>query len=90
MDRGTTQTLVMRGISANLIEHGSTNKTRQELALVLDDYQDVVNGIYEEILEGRSITHNAIRHLHQAFLAIVNREASRFTIGICIPRIAGK
>ena len=52
LDLGTTQTLVMRGISADLIEPGSTNKTAQELALVLDDHQDVVNGIYEEIREG--------------------------------------
>ena len=66
LDLGTTQTLVMRGISADLIEPGSTNKTPQELALVLDDHQDVVNGIYEEIREGWSITRSAIRQLHQA------------------------
>ena len=64
LDLGTTQTLVMRGISADLIEPGSTNKTPQELALVLDDHQDVVNGIYEEIREGWSITRSAIRQLH--------------------------
>ena len=33
---------------------------------MLDDQQDVVNGIYEEIREGWSITRSAIRQLHQA------------------------
>ena len=38
LDQGTTETLVMRGIAANLIEQSATNKDPQELAGMLDDH----------------------------------------------------
>ena len=64
LERGMTETLVMRGISANLIEHDSTNKDPHELAAILDDHQNAVFGVYSEIKEGKPITRSAIRQLH--------------------------
>ena len=62
--RGMTQTLVMRGISADLIEQDSTNKDPHELALILEDHQDAVKGVYAEIREGHTITRSSIRQIH--------------------------
>ena len=69
LDRGVTETLVRRGISAELIEHGSTNKSPQELAQILADHQHTAQGIYTEIREGRPITRSAIRQMHAAITA---------------------
>ena len=66
LDRGVTETLVMRGISAELIEQGATNKDPRELAQILRDHQDAMTGVYRHIREGRRITRSAIRQLHAA------------------------
>jgi len=65
LDRGMTETLVMRGISADLIEHSATDKAPHELANILADHQDAVDGVYAEIREGRPISRSAIRQIHQ-------------------------
>ena len=64
LDRGVTETLVMRGISAELIEQSATNKDPRELARILRDHQDAMTGVYQQIREGRPITRSAIRQLH--------------------------
>lgn len=69
LDRGVTETLVQRGISAELIEHGSTNKNPQELAQILADHRDTAQGIDAEIRDGRPITRSAIRQIHTAITA---------------------
>lgn len=64
LDRGMTETLVMRGISAELIERSATNKDPHELARTLADHQDAVNGVYAEVREGRPVSRSAIRQIH--------------------------
>ena len=64
LDRGMTETLVMRGISADLIERSATDKDPHELARILADHQDTVAGVYAEIREGRPISRSAIRQIH--------------------------
>ena len=66
LDRGVTETLVQRGMSADLIEHRSTNKDPHELGRILADHRDAVDGVYVEIREGRPISRSAIRQLHAA------------------------
>ena len=66
LDPGVTETLVMRGISAELIDHDATDKDPQELALMLDDHQNAALGVYAEIREGNPITRSAIRQIHAA------------------------
>ena len=65
LDRGMTETLVMHGISADLIERQTTNKDPVELAAILDDHSNAVDGIYAEIRDGRPISRSAIRQIHQ-------------------------
>ena len=64
LDRGVTETLVLQGISADLIEQNSTNKEPQELVRMLRDHQDAAEGVYLEIREGRPISRSAIRQIH--------------------------
>ena len=64
LDRGVTETLVVRGISADLIEQNSTNKDPHELVRMLRDNQDAAQGVYLEIREGRPISRSAIRQIH--------------------------
>ena len=64
LEQGMTETLVMRGISGDLIDQDSTNRDPYELALILEDHQEAVHGVYAEIKEGRPITRSAIRQLH--------------------------
>ena len=64
LDRGITETLVSRGISAELIDQSETNKNPQELVRMLNDHQDAVNGVYAEILEQRPISRSSIRQIH--------------------------
>ena len=64
LDLGAAETLVSRGISADLIEQGSTNKNPHELAQMLRDHQDAAEGVYEEIRLGRPVSRSAIRQIH--------------------------
>ena len=64
LDRGVTETLVERGISADLIDRGSTNKDPHELARMLRDHQDAADGVHLEIRDGKPITRSAIRQIH--------------------------
>ena len=64
LDRGVTETLVLRGLSADLIEQGSTNKEPHELVQMLRDHQDAAEGVREEIREERPISRSAIRQIH--------------------------
>ena len=64
LDRGMTETLVMRGISADLIERSSTDKDPRELARILDDHRSTVDGVYAEIRAGKPVSRSAIRQIH--------------------------
>ena len=64
LDRGVTETLVERGISADLIDRGSTNKDPHELVRMLRDHQEAADGVYLEIRDGKPITRSAIRQIH--------------------------
>ena len=64
LDRGMTETLVMRGISTDIIDRSDTNKEPEELVRILDDHQDAVAGVYAYIREGRPITRITIQQIH--------------------------
>lgn len=64
LDRGMTETLVMHGISADLIDRSDTDKEPTELVSILTDHQDAVSGVYAYIREGRPITRTTIQQMH--------------------------
>ena len=64
LDRGMTETLVMRGISTDLIDRSGTNKEPEELVRILTDHQAAVAGVYAHVREGRPITRIVIQQVH--------------------------
>ena len=64
LDRGMTETLVLHGISADLIDRSDTNKEPEELVHILADHQDAVAGVYAHIREARPIARITIQQMH--------------------------
>ena len=68
LDRGVTETLVRKGIYADYIERGSTNKEPSELVQILKDHQDSIKSVNYWIEQGRPFTKTFIRSLHTQIL----------------------
>jgi Fic family protein len=67
IDRGVTQTLIEKGIEANLIPHGSTDKPVERILPMLKDQQEVVEGLFDFVAQRRELSTSYIKELHQAF-----------------------
>ena len=65
IDRGTTRTLVERGLVANLIDRSATNRDPQDLIRVLKDHQESAEFVTESIRRGTPLSKHYIRQLHQ-------------------------
>ena len=84
LDRGVTETLIERGIATEYIERGSTNKEPAELVQILNDHQDSVASVNYWIEQGRPLTKNFIKSLHNQILnsqhthTAINQFGSRF------------
>lgn len=68
IDRGVTETLVERGISADLIPHMPGEKTPEVIAAILNDHRDVLEGLFEFIKGNRPLSKSYIHELHSALL----------------------
>lgn len=67
IDRGTTTLLIEKGIEASLIPHGSTDKAPEEVVAILRDHEDVLEGIFDFVVQRRPLSVSYIKELHQAF-----------------------
>jgi Fic family protein len=67
LDRGVTATLITQGLEANLIPHGSTNKSPEELATILEDHRSALDGVFDFVKNQRSLSSSYIKELHQVF-----------------------
>ena len=76
LDRGVTQTLVNKGIIADLIERSSTNRDPVALVTVLKDHQDTATFVTESIRRGTQLSKHYIRQLHQ----ILTRNQPTYTV----------
>ncbi|MCY4365086.1 MAG: Fic family protein [Chloroflexi bacterium] len=65
LDRGVTETLIERGIAADFIERGDTNRDPQDLVIVLRDQKEAIDFVYQYIRDGHPLTISFIRQLHQ-------------------------
>lgn len=65
LDRGVTETLIERGIIADFIERGDTNRDPQDLVMVLKDQEEAISFVYRYIHRGHPLTISFIRQLHQ-------------------------
>ena len=66
LDRGVTETLVEKGIVADYIERGSTNKEPDDLVRTLYDHQETIRFVYQYIRDGEPLTRTFVRQLHEA------------------------
>ena len=65
ISQGMTQTLVEHGLSADLIDAGSTNKNPQELVTVLQDHVEAAEFVTESIRRQTPFSKFFIQQLHQ-------------------------
>ncbi|MBC6438703.1 MAG: Fic family protein [Rhodobacteraceae bacterium] len=68
IERGVTQTLIEKGFQADLISHGTTNKPRGYVLQLLRDQKDALDGVFDFVKGGRSLSVSYIRELHAALL----------------------
>ena len=76
LDRGTTRTLIERGINALLILHETNGKSPELVARIIQDHADALEGIFTFVKGERILSVGYIRELHAALLA--NRDT--FTV----------
>ena len=65
IDRGTTETLIQKGIEASLIPHNTTNKPAEFIVPILKDQEDVVTGLFDFVGKKRQLSTSYIKMLHQ-------------------------
>lgn len=68
LDRGVTQMLIERGVEASLIPHGTSNKPAQLVVSIIQDQQEVIEGLYDYIAHRRDLTTSYIKQMHQVFM----------------------
>lgn len=77
-DRGLTETLIERGIEADLIGHSPTTEYTVQL---IRDHQDTLEGIFEFVKGGRAISVSYIRELHASLTRHQNTYTVRDSLG---------
>ncbi len=68
IDRGVTETLVERGISADLIPQTPGEKTPEVITAILNDHREVLEGLFEFIKGNRPFSKSYIHELHAVLL----------------------
>ena len=68
ISRGTTQTLVEKGLLTDLIEHGATDIDPNHLIAVLHDHRDAAEFVTKSIQVQTQLSKHYIRQLHQLLL----------------------
>jgi Fic family protein len=68
LDRGITQTLVERGIDADLIGSQPGQKPPELIAAIIQDHADVLEGLFQFVKGTRPLSKSYIHELHAALL----------------------
>lgn len=68
LDRGTTQTLIERGINADLIDREATDQDPELVAQMIRDHAEALEGIFAFVKGERELTTGYVKELHQALL----------------------
>lgn len=68
LDRGTTNTLIERGINADLIPRESTNRDPELVARILQDHYEALEGMFDFVKGERELTTGYVKQLHAALL----------------------
>lgn len=68
LDRGITQTLIERGINADLIPSKPGQKAPELIAAIIQDHMDVLEGLFQFVLGHRPLSKSYIHELHAALM----------------------
>lgn len=68
LDRGITQTLIERGIDADLIGSHPGQKLPELIAAIIQDHADVLEGLFQFVKGDRPVSKSYIHELHAALL----------------------
>jgi Fic family protein len=68
IDRGITQTLIERGIDADLIGNHPGQKPPELIAAIIQDHADVLEGLFQFVKGDRPISKSYVHELHAALL----------------------
>jgi len=68
LDRGTTQTLIERGIDSAYILHNATDRDPELVAMIIQAHADVLEGLFSFVTGERALSAGYIKELHAALL----------------------
>jgi fido (protein-threonine AMPylation protein) len=68
LDRGVTQTLIVKGIDAAFIPHGASNRDGVLVARIIQDHCDALDGMFDFVGGTRELSTGYIKELHAALL----------------------
>ena len=68
LDHGITQTLIERGIDADLIGNHPGQSRRKIIAAIIQDHADVLAGLFQFVKGDRPLSKSYIHELHAALL----------------------
>jgi len=81
LDRGITQTLIERGIDADLIGNHPGQKPPEIIAAIIQDHADVLEGLFQFVKGSRPLSKGYIHELHAALLRHQDTTAVRDQFG---------
>lgn len=81
LDRGITETLIERGINADLIPNQPGQKPSEIIAAIIQDHADVLEGLFQFVKGDRPISKGYIHELHAALLRHQETTAVRDQFG---------
>jgi prophage maintenance system killer protein len=81
IDRGTTQTLIEKGIEASLILREGSGRDPEEIAAILQDHLDALDGMFAFVKGEREISVGYIKELHSALLRHVRTHTVKDSLG---------
>jgi fido (protein-threonine AMPylation protein) len=81
LDRGITETLIERGIDADLIGNLPGQKPPEIIAAIIQDHADVLEGLFQFVKGDRALSKSYIHELHAALLCHQETTAVRDQFG---------
>ena len=81
IDRGTTETLIKKGIEASLIPHGSTDRPAELIVPILKDQEEVITGLFDFVGQQQQLSTSYIKQLHQALTQHQRTTAAKDSFG---------
>ena len=66
IDRGITQLLIEKGIEASRMPYGTTDKPAEEIVRILNDQQEVLEGLFDFVAHRRELSVSYIKDVHAA------------------------